>query len=139
MRAVILHGIMSVPNGPPQSHFGPIPNHHLQTAIHAPNGRGINLMGNGRGGGGRLIVAGAVVSQWDNNRGGSAQQRLSKARNNKEKKPQSAKSQPRRQSQKVTRYALTADFISDFYLKLKNSCNICNFQNAFLKVVCIVL
>ena len=112
MRAVILHGLMSAPNGPPQPHFGPIPPHHLQTAIHAPNGRGMNLMGNGRGGGGggggRLIVAGAVVSQWDNNRGGSAQQRLSKARNNKEKKPQSAtKSQPRRQSQKVRCYSKT--------------------------------
>ena len=99
MRAVILHGIMAVPAQ--QQPFGVVPNHFQQ---HPGNGRGGNVMGNGRGGsGGRLIVGGAVVSQWDNNRGGSAQQRLVRARKDKDsKKGQSAKSQAKRQNQKVT-------------------------------------
>ena len=105
MRAVILHGIISVPNGPPQpQHFGGpglVPNHFggPMQSQNGGRGGGHNVMGNGRGG--RLVVAGSVVSQWDNNRGGSAQQMLAKARNNKNKKALSAKSQNRRQPQKV--------------------------------------
>ena len=101
MRAVILHGIMAVPASAHHQPFGSVPNHFQQ---HPVNGRGGHMMGNGSGrgggGGGRLIVGGAVVSQWENNRGGSAQQRLVRAR--KDKKPQSAKSQAKRQNQKVS-------------------------------------
>jgi hypothetical protein len=109
MRAVILHGIMAVPAMSHQQPFGAVPNHFQQ---HPANGRGgghVMGNGNGRGGGGRLIVGGAVVSQWEKNRGGSAQQRLVRARKDKEKKPQSAKSQAKRQNQKVTR----GDTLSD--------------------------
>ena len=80
-------------------------------------GGGHNVMGNGRGG--RLVVAGSVVSQWDNNRGGSAQQMLAKARNNKNKKALSAKSQNRRQPQKVkqqTSRSFQLSAFSDFGL-----------------------